>query len=97
MVFIAYSTVRIVFNIYRWYHVAIVSGFLITQAVFGLCIVTSLEGIIRASEGFVAPSNYFILHSMLNPQLEVIARVIFLTLGIALLFLIKRRRTVSVS
>lgn len=97
MIFIGYSSVCIILNTYKWYHILIVSGFLITQSIFGLCIITWLEGILRSSEGFIATSNDFILHGIIDQQFIVVFRVAFLIVGIALLFLIKRRRIISVS
>lgn len=84
MVYIAYSSVRIFFGYYKLKYIVVTSGFLITQAIFGLCIVTSLENIVRVSEGFATSTNLFILHNIISPELIPIARIIFAIVGVGI-------------
>ena len=88
MILITYSTVRIVFNFYKSWHILLVSGFLITQAIFNLCIITSLENVIRPLDGFAIANNDFILKDTIDQESILVFRIIFFILGIVLLFLI---------
>lgn len=92
MAYIALSTVFIVFNKDKWYNVLLVSGFLLTQAIFGMCIVTWFESLVRASEGFVAPTNEFILHNIVSEPYTALYRVIFAIIGIGLIYLMINKR-----
>lgn len=92
MVLIGYSSVLIILNKYKWWHIILVSGFLTTQAIFGMCIVTWLEGVVRASDGFITPSNDFILYGIIGEPWTVLCRVVFLIVGIGLIYLMINKK-----
>lgn len=85
MLLIGYSSVRIVLGFGKFWNYLLVSSFLISQAIFGKCVITFIENIVRSSNGYITTSNEFILHNIVqNPNMIWFLRVIFLVLGVML-------------
>lgn len=85
MIVILYSSVRIIFGKDKLWHTLLVSGFLLTQSVFGNCIVTSLENIVRPMENMAVVTNSFILEGILGATWTPYGRIIFAGLAVLLL------------
>ena len=82
MVFIGIGMVMLAINRPVRLLTLLVAIFLITQAVFGRCIVTMLENIVRTSHGYMPTSNEFILHNINNSTVvTTIFRLLFFVLG----------------
>ena len=76
---------------------ALLAGFLLTQAVFGLCVVTLAENAARTHYGYEPSESHFIISGILTVGwMQLIARVVFGILGAYILAGIltnKRRAT----
>jgi len=85
MAVILYSSALIIIDKAKNWHIVIVSVFLITQAVFGNCIITTIENIVRPIEGMITVDNYFILHSVTGDSFTAIGRLVFMIIGLLLI------------